>query len=171
MSETLARTPLYDLHAELGGRLVPFAGWEMPVQYTGIIEEHMAVRKTAGLFDVSHMGEARVRGQSQADEGRGMALEQHDLEAVLGRRALHGGKAHLRRAAQLGEKLAVDGEGNRLPQLEKQIDRIFGAQTSSGSPTVNLQTIEAALERELHHRNIVKPDQAYSAKLISIAVG
>ena len=66
MSETLARTPLYDLHAELGGRLVPFAGWEMPVQYTGIIEEHMAVRKTAGLFDVSHMGEARIRGRDAA---------------------------------------------------------------------------------------------------------
>ena len=66
MSDTLARTPLYDLHAELGGRLVPFAGWEMPVQYTGIIEEHMAVRKTAGLFDVSHMGEARIRGRDAA---------------------------------------------------------------------------------------------------------
>jgi aminomethyltransferase len=66
MSEPLARTPLYDLHAELGARLVPFAGWEMPVQYTGIIEEHMAVRKTAGLFDVSHMGEARIRGRDAA---------------------------------------------------------------------------------------------------------
>mgnify|MGYP000594330088 CR=1 FL=1 len=66
MSETLARTPLYDLHAELGARLVPFAGWEMPVQYTGIIEEHMAVRKAAGLFDVSHMGEARIRGRDAA---------------------------------------------------------------------------------------------------------
>ena len=66
MSESLARTPLYDLHVELGARLVPFAGWEMPVQYTGIIEEHMAVRKTAGLFDVSHMGEARIRGRDAA---------------------------------------------------------------------------------------------------------
>ena len=53
-------------HVELGGRIVPFAGWEMPVQYTGIIEEHMAVRNTAGLFDVSHMGEARVRGRQLA---------------------------------------------------------------------------------------------------------
>ncbi len=66
MSETLARTPLFALHAELGARLVPFAGWEMPVQYTGIIEEHMAVRKAAGLFDVSHMGEARIRGRDAA---------------------------------------------------------------------------------------------------------
>ena len=66
MSETLSRTPLFALHVELGGRIVPFAGWEMPVQYTGIIEEHMAVRNTAGLFDVSHMGEARIRGRDAA---------------------------------------------------------------------------------------------------------
>lgn len=66
MSEVLARTPLYALHVELGARIVPFAGWEMPVQYTGIIEEHMAVRRQAGLFDVSHMGEARVRGRDAA---------------------------------------------------------------------------------------------------------
>jgi aminomethyltransferase len=66
MPETLARTPLFALHVELGARLVPFAGWEMPVQYAGIIEEHLAVRQAAGLFDVSHMGEARVRGRDAA---------------------------------------------------------------------------------------------------------
>ena len=66
MSEPLSRTPLHALHVELGARLVPFAGWEMPVQYTGIIEEHLAVRRQAGLFDVSHMGEARVRGRDAA---------------------------------------------------------------------------------------------------------
>ena len=66
MSETLARTPLHALHVELGARIVPFAGWEMPVQYAGIIEEHQAVRKAAGLFDVSHMGEARIRGRDAA---------------------------------------------------------------------------------------------------------
>ncbi|MFM8550108.1 MAG: glycine cleavage system aminomethyltransferase GcvT, partial [Verrucomicrobiota bacterium] len=54
MPETLARTPLFALHVELGARLVPVAGWEMPVQYAGIIEEHLAVRQAAGLFDVSH---------------------------------------------------------------------------------------------------------------------
>lgn len=66
MSAPLSRTPLFALHVELGGRIVPFAGWEMPVQYAGIIEEHMAVRQAAGLFDVSHMGEARVRGRDAA---------------------------------------------------------------------------------------------------------
>src|SRR5262245_11424379 len=59
---TLLRTPLYDRHAALGARLVPFAGWEMPIQYSGIIAEHQAVRNAAGLFDVSHMGEFEVRG-------------------------------------------------------------------------------------------------------------
>jgi aminomethyltransferase len=58
----LRRTALYECHREAGGKLVPFAGWEMPVQYAGVIEEHRAVRHAAGLFDVSHMGEIRVRG-------------------------------------------------------------------------------------------------------------
>ena len=58
----LRRTPLYERHAELGAKLVPFAGWEMPVQYAGIREEHVAVRTNAGVFDVSHMGEVETRG-------------------------------------------------------------------------------------------------------------
>jgi aminomethyltransferase len=63
MSETeLRRTPLYDAHVALGARMVPFAGWEMPVQYTGVIDEVKAVRSGAGLFDVSHMGEFHVSG-------------------------------------------------------------------------------------------------------------
>ena len=61
-AETLRRTPLYDRHEAAGARLVPFAGWEMPVQYEGIRAEHIAVRKGAGLFDVSHMGEIETRG-------------------------------------------------------------------------------------------------------------
>jgi aminomethyltransferase len=61
MSE-LQRTPLRDFHAAHGARLVDFAGWEMPVQYRSILEEHKAVRRAAGLFDVSHMGEVDVRG-------------------------------------------------------------------------------------------------------------
>jgi aminomethyltransferase len=60
--ETLKRTALYDRHAEAGAKLVPFAGWEMPVQYEGIREEHLAVRTAAGVFDVSHMGEIETSG-------------------------------------------------------------------------------------------------------------
>ncbi|HXE44095.1 MAG TPA: glycine cleavage system aminomethyltransferase GcvT [Conexibacter sp.] len=61
-SETLRRTALFDRHAAAGARLVPFAGWEMPVQYAGVREEHLAVRERAGMFDVSHMGEVETRG-------------------------------------------------------------------------------------------------------------
>lgn len=61
-SATLKRTPLYERHVELGGKIVPFAGWELPVQYSGVIPEHHAVRQAAGLFDVSHMGEIFVTG-------------------------------------------------------------------------------------------------------------
>lgn len=66
---TLRRTPLYSAHVAAGGRIVPFAGWELPVQYGSIAEEHLAVRTCAGLFDVSHMGEIRIEGS-------------HALEAV-----------------------------------------------------------------------------------------
>jgi aminomethyltransferase len=59
----LRRTPLYECHREAGARMVPFAGWEMPVQYAGVIDEHRAVRTAAGLFDVSHMGEVEIAGK------------------------------------------------------------------------------------------------------------
>ena len=58
----LRRTPLYDTHVEAGAKLVDFAGWEMPVQYAGIKEEHAAVREACGVFDVSHMGEIETEG-------------------------------------------------------------------------------------------------------------
>jgi aminomethyltransferase len=61
-TETLKRTPLHDRHVAAGARLVPFAGWEMPVQYAGIREEHKAVRNGVGIFDVSHMGEIETEG-------------------------------------------------------------------------------------------------------------
>jgi aminomethyltransferase len=63
MSEgPLKKTPLNELHKTLGGKMVDFGGWELPVQYSGILEEHQAVRERAGVFDVSHMGEITVKG-------------------------------------------------------------------------------------------------------------
>jgi aminomethyltransferase len=62
VQETLRCTPLHDRHVALGARMVAFAGWEMPVQYEGVIQEHRAVRADAGAFDVSHMGEIEVEG-------------------------------------------------------------------------------------------------------------
>src|SRR6478609_3733910 len=66
-TETLKRTPLHDRHAAAGAKLVPFAGWEMPVQYAGIREEHVAVRTKVGVFDVSHMGEIETSGPGALD--------------------------------------------------------------------------------------------------------
>jgi aminomethyltransferase len=66
-AETARRTPLYDRHVAAGARLVPFAGWEMPIMYEGIRQEHVTVRTQAGLFDVSHMGEIETSGP-QAEE-------------------------------------------------------------------------------------------------------
>src|SRR3954466_14571685 len=64
----LKRTPFYEIHKSLGAKIVPFAGYEMPVQYPqGITAEHNAVRKQCGLFDVSHMGEFMVRGAQAVD--------------------------------------------------------------------------------------------------------
>ena len=63
----LKRTPLFAAHQKLGARLVEFGGWEMPVQYTGIIDEHQAVRTAAGIFDISHMGEVTVSGAAATE--------------------------------------------------------------------------------------------------------
>src|SRR3954469_9578562 len=60
----MKRTPLFAAHQRAGGKLIEFGGWEMPVQYTSITDEHLTVRNAAGLFDISHMGEVRVTGQS-----------------------------------------------------------------------------------------------------------
>lgn len=79
-SETLLRTPLYEEHLALGGRMVPFAGWEMPVQYSGIIEEHNAVRGKVGVFDVCHMGEFRVFGFRAHDFLQSMLT--NDIDAI-----------------------------------------------------------------------------------------
>jgi aminomethyltransferase len=59
----LRKTPLHSVHRESGAKMVPFGGWEMPVEYSGLIAEHLAVRKAAGLFDVSHMGEFEIEGE------------------------------------------------------------------------------------------------------------
>jgi aminomethyltransferase len=83
----LRRTPLHGEHVELGARIVPFAGWEMPVQYRGLVEEHKAVRSAAGIFDVSHMGELELEGpgaQAVIDE-----LVTNDVGKLAPGRALY----------------------------------------------------------------------------------
>jgi glycine cleavage system T protein (aminomethyltransferase) len=70
--EALRRTPLHDRHVALGARMVPFAGWDMPVQYEGVIPEHLAVRRDRGVFDVSHMGQIHVEGPAQLELLQGL---------------------------------------------------------------------------------------------------
>jgi glycine hydroxymethyltransferase len=66
VEQPLRRTPLYDLHVQLGAKVIPFAGWEMPVWYSSVVEEHLATRQAAGLFDVAHMGVYQVEGAEAA---------------------------------------------------------------------------------------------------------
>ncbi|WP_062290583.1 glycine cleavage system aminomethyltransferase GcvT [Demequina phytophila] len=86
MSDATLRSPLHDQHVALGATLVPFAGWEMPVRYTGDIAEHTAVRTAAGLFDLSHMGEISVRGDDAE------AFLDHALAGRMSAVALWGAK-------------------------------------------------------------------------------
>ncbi|MCW3039526.1 MAG: gcvT [Solirubrobacterales bacterium] len=83
-SSSLRRTPLYDAHVAAGGKIVDFAGWEMPVQYAGIKEEHLAVRSSVGVFDVSHMGEIETFGPGA------QAFLQHLLSNDLDKLAVGG---------------------------------------------------------------------------------
>ena len=81
MSEKARRTPLFETHLGLGGKMVEYAGWSLPVQYSGLVEEHNAVRASAGLFDVSHMGEIAVTGP---DAGRFLdRIATNDLSAMV----------------------------------------------------------------------------------------
>ncbi len=78
-STELKTTPLYQVHKDLGARLVPFAGWHMPIQYAGVMEEHRCVREKVGIFDVSHMGEVEIQGPGA------LALLQKTLTNDLGK--------------------------------------------------------------------------------------
>ncbi len=83
------KTPLYEAHRALGARLVDFAGWEMPVQYTSVIAEHEAVRNAAGLFDVSHMGEVEFQGPGALASANGLIT--NDLGRIANGQAVYAG--------------------------------------------------------------------------------
>src|SRR6266849_4142111 len=81
------RTPLFERHVALGGRMVDFGGWELPQQYTSIRDEHIAVRKVAGLFDISHMGRVVVVGPGAAGFVQGLVT--NDVSKLEPHRALY----------------------------------------------------------------------------------
>lgn len=89
MSADLQRTPLFARHQSLGGKIIPFAGWEMPVQYTGIVQEHQAVRQAVGVFDISHMGQFIVSGSgAEAFLNRALTNDVTKLEVGQGQYTL-----------------------------------------------------------------------------------
>jgi aminomethyltransferase len=134
------RTPLYDTHVRAGARLVEFAGWEMPVQYAGILAEHQAVRSGVGLFDVSHMGEVVFRGP-RALEALGR-LFTNDLTRVADGQAQYGCVCResggivddvvvYRRAAD--DLLVCVNAGNRQKDFEWLAGHAGGAETANES--------------------------------------
>ena len=128
-TEALAVTPLNALHRELGGKLVPFAGYEMPVQYpAGILKEHVHTRTLAGLFDVSHMGQVRLRGAGAAKAleadlcGRGRVMGERGVRRWgVGRPAVRagGGSANSRSPLSL-PRHAQQNATHRHPGLDQQ---------------------------------------------------
>ncbi len=85
--DSMKKTPLYDIHMKLGGKMIDFGGWALPVQYSSIIEEHKAVRERAGLFDVSHMGEIIVEGPSAFEFLQRMVT--NDISGISQGRAIY----------------------------------------------------------------------------------
>jgi aminomethyltransferase len=131
--QTLLRTPLYERHVALGARLVPFAGWEMPVQYEGVIPEHRAVRSDAGAFDVSHMGELLVEGPSAREFLQ--AMLSNDLDRIGPGQAQytlltneHGGIVDDLIVYELGRErfMLIVNASNREPDFDWLRDRESG---------------------------------------------
>ena len=129
----LKRTPLFAAHQRLGGKLIEFGGWEMPVQYSSIMDEHLAVRKAGGLFDISHMGEVLVSGvgalaflnATLTNDARKLAVGQGQYTLMCNER---GGVIDDLYAYRIGEQeflLIINASriDNDVPWLEKQIGR------------------------------------------------
>ena len=149
----LKRTPLHAAHVRLGARMIPFGGWDMPVQYSGIVEEHRAVRSAVGCFDVSHMGEFEFRGPD-APPGAPAAHHQRCRDArgrpgpvlaALLRERRHRGRphavpAHRRSLHDDGQRvqhrqgLGVGQPPSRGPGRRAERERGDGADRRPGTP-------------------------------------
>src|SRR5262245_16354805 len=117
--QTLLRTPLYERHVALGARMVPFAGWEMPVQYEGVIPEHHAVREDCGIFDVSHMGRFEFEGPKAP--GALPALLSNDPETGdRRRREVH--PPDDRAGRNRGRLVRLPARARPLPPLRQRVD-------------------------------------------------
>ena len=134
------RTPLYEVHVQSGARMVEFAGWDMPVQYSGLLDEHEAVRTRAGLFDVSHMGEVVFRGPKALETLN--RIFTNDLSKVVDGQAQYGCLCRenggivddvvvYRRSAE--DLLVCVNAGNRQKDFEWLRDQGVGAQVANES--------------------------------------
>ncbi len=129
LNRPLRRTPLYEIHKALGAKMVPFAGWEMPVWYSSVVEEHLATRQAAGLFDVSHMGVYQIEGADAASFLDSVCC-QFGRCAAAGRVALHalprpGCQCHRRYAGLPAHRRQVPDGGQRLQR--RQGPRLAGS--------------------------------------------
>lgn len=157
MSE-LRRTPLYDEHVAAGARIVPFAGWEMPVQYEGVKEEHLAVREHAGAFDVSHMGEIGTRGPGALDLLQRLVSNDVSKLAVGGAQYSclcreDGGvldDLFTYRVAD-DEYLTVTNAANHAQDLEwfEEVARDFDAEVSDRAPEFAMLAVQGPAAREM----------------------
>ena len=157
----LQHTPLHDRHRELGARLVPFAGYEMPVQYTSIIEEHRTVRSTIGLFDLSHMGELELRGEEA------VALLRYALASDPG--ALEIGQAQY--------SMACDADGGIIDDLivyRRETDRFLvvcnasnrGAVVQQLTRLLEMGDFGAALDDRSDQTALLAPQGPNAAALV-----
>jgi aminomethyltransferase len=146
----LHETALADVHRGLGGRLIEFGGWLMPVQYTGILEEHRAVRERAGLFDLSHMGELFVEGPAAGD-----ALA---AAVVTDPRTLAAGRAHY--------SMLCAPDGGIIDDLivYRLADERFLVVANAG----NAATVSDELAARMHGSGAVLDDRSLATSLIAI---
>jgi aminomethyltransferase len=150
VTEELHRTPLAARHAALGARTIPFAGWEMPVQYRGILEEHRAVRERAGVFDLSHMGELVVEG-ADAAEGLAYALVSNPPALSLGR-------AHY--------SLLCQPDGGVIDDLI--VYRLAADRFMVVANAANTQAVSDALRERLADRRAILDDRTLATALVAI---
>lgn len=146
----MLQTPLDATHRALGARMIPFAGWEMPVQYSGLVEEHVAVRTAAGLFDLSHMGELHVQGSEAA-----AAL---DFAVVTAPSRLAVGRAHY--------SMICDDSGAVLDDLI--IYRLADAHFLVVANASNRETVAAAIAERLAGFDATLDDASLRTALVAI---
>ena len=144
------KTALDGRHRALGARMIPFAGWEMPVQYKGLVEEHLAVRRDAGLFDLSHMGEIFITGPDAA------AALDYALVTAPGKLAV--GRAHY--------SMICDASGGILDDLI--VYRLGDTRYMVVPNASNVETVAAALRARLVNFDAVLEDASLRTSLVAI---